>query len=582
MHRSAVAALDSLLGLPGDEHASFHPAALAELDRQEAFPDAACRVLDDFGLSAHYVPDAAGGRLTDYTELMSLLRTVARHDLTVAVGHGKTFLGAASVWVAGDDEQARELGGLVSSGAVASWGLTERDHGSDLLAGQVTAVRTARGWTLNGEKWLINNATRGRLVCVLARTRPEGGPRGFSLFLVDKQRLADDAYTCLPRVPTHGIRGADISGIAFHDAEVPEGALVGEAGGGVETVLKALQLTRTTCAALSLGAADTALRLVTDYARGRRLYGRTLSDLPRIRRIVGEITAAALLAEATGIMASRSVHTLTGEMSVTSAVAKALVPELVHHVLDRGAELLGVRSFLTETYADGVFAKLERDHRVVAIFDGNTAVNRNALIDQFPLLVAGYRRGRVDGAGVEAAARPGTPPPAFDRRRLALISQRGCSVVQSLPDTVARVRARAEAGLLPAAVAGLAERIGAEADALHQELGAQRRTARDVPPSAFVLAERYELCYAAAACMLLWLHHDEALAQAQGGSGEPPAVWHDGLWLRACLSTVLSRLGHTLDAADAEVYDRLAEHTLDTAPPTLASAFGPVAVRSHA
>ncbi|MFE2053910.1 acyl-CoA dehydrogenase family protein [Streptomyces sp. NPDC059459] len=582
MHRSAVAALDSLLGLPGDEHASFHPAALAELDRQEAFPAAACRVLDDFGLSAHYVPGAAGGRLTDYTELMSLLRTVARHDLTVAVGHGKTFLGAASVWVAGNDEQARWLGELVSSGAIASWGLTERDHGSDLLAGQVTAARTARGWTLNGEKWLINNATRGRLVCVLARTRPEGGPRGFSLFLVDKQRLADDTYTCLPRVPTHGIRGADISGIAFHDAEVPERALVGEVGGGVETVLKALQLTRTTCAALSLGAADTALRLVTDYARGRRLYGRTLSDLPRIRRIVGEITAAALLAEATGIMASRSVHTLTGEMSVTSAVAKALVPELVHHVLDRGAELLGVRSFLTETYADGVFAKLERDHRVVAIFDGNTAVNRNALIDQFPLLVAGYRRGRVDSAGVEAAARPGTPPPAFDRRRLALISQRGSSVVQSLPDTVARVRARAEAGLLPAAVAGLAERIGTEADALHQDLGAHRRTARDVPPSAFVLAERYELCYAAAACMLLWLHHDEALAHERGGPGGPSAVWHDGLWLRACLSTVLTRLGHVLEAADAEVYDRLAGHTLDTAPPTLASAFGPAAVRSHA
>ncbi|MFD3622510.1 acyl-CoA dehydrogenase family protein [Streptomyces sp. NPDC058676] len=570
VHRSAVEALDSALGASGDEHASFRPGALAELDRRETFPSAACRVLDDFGLHAHYVPVTAGGRLDDHTELMLLLRTVARRDLTVAVAHGKTFLGAASVWVAGTAEQADRTGQLVLSGAIASWGLTERQHGSDLLAGQVTATRTAGGWLLDGEKWLINNATRGHLVCVLARTEPDGGPRGFSLFLVDKRRLADGSFTCLPKVPTHGVRGADISGIAFHQAEVPAAALVGETGAGVEIVLKALQLTRTICVALSLGAGDTALRIASDYARGRRLYGRTLSELPRIRRILGEITAAQLLAEATGIVASRSIHALTGEMSVTSAVAKALVPDLVQGILDRSAELLGVRSFLTEEYADGAFAKLERDHRVIAIFDGNTAVNRNALIDQFPLLATGYRRGRTDPAGVAAATRLAASVPEFDRERLALISQGGCSVVQSLPDAVARVRAQAEAGLLPAEVAGLAERIKDETDALHRELGTQRRTARDVPAAAFAQAERYELCFAAAACLHLWLNN----APEAPDPGGPPTVWHDALWLRACLSSVLTRLGHSPGAAGPEAYDRLAEHALGTATPTLTAALG--------
>ncbi|MEU9291693.1 acyl-CoA dehydrogenase [Streptomyces sp. NPDC048275] len=584
MRRSAVEALESVLGAPGDEHEAFRPAALAELDRREAFPAAACGVLDDFGLNAHYVPVAAGGRLDDHSELMLLLRTVARRDLTAAVGHGKTFLGAASVWVAGDTEQALRTGESISSGAIASWGLTERDHGSDLLAGRVTATRTADGWLLDGEKWLINNATRGRLVCVLARTEANGGPRGFSLFLVDKQDLADGAFSCLPKVPTHGIRGADISGIAFHRAEIPHAALVGETGAGIEIVLKALQLTRTTCVALSLGAGDTALRIAVDYARERRLYGRTLAELPRIRRILGEISAAHLLAEATGTVASRSIHALTGEMSVTSAVAKALVPELVQGILDRSAELLGVRSFLTEEYADGVFAKLERDHRVVAIFDGNTAVNRNALIDQFPLLAAGYRRGRADTDGVAAAARLTAPLPEFDRERLALISQGGCSPVQSLADAVARIRAQAEAGGLPPEVADLADRIKAETDALHQELATQRRTARDVPPEAFARAERYELCYAAAACLHVWLNNArppaDSGARPQAAPAEEPTVWHDGLWLQACLSTVLTRLGHPLGEAGAAAYDRLAEHALDTAIPTLATVPGRHPVRS--
>ncbi|MGW2332239.1 acyl-CoA dehydrogenase family protein [Streptomyces sp. NPDC001700] len=559
-------ALDALLGRPGEEHGRFRPADLAGLDQREEFPAAACQVLDGFGLNDHYVPTAFGGQLRDFTDLLQLLRTVARRDLTVAVAHAKTFLGAASVWVAGRADQAAELGGLIGEGAVVSWGLTERAHGSDLLAGELSATPDAGGWRLNGEKWLINNATRGGFICVLARTEPAGGPRGFSLFLVDKRDLAADAYSTLPKVPTHGIRGADISGIAFHDTAIPGSALVGEVGAGIETVLKALQLTRTASTALSLGAGDTALRLGVDYARNRRLYGRTLGDLPRVRRIIGEVYATQLLAEATGLVAARSAQALTGEMSVVSAVAKALIPDLAQTVLDRVSELLGVRSFLTEEYADGLFAKLERDHRVVAIFDGNTAVNRNALIDQFPVLGAGYRRGRRDEAGVTAATSLAAPLEEFTAGGLSLLAMGGGSLVQSLPDAVARIAEQADRGLLPRQVAALAEQVKGVADALHTEFAALRRTPQDVPPTAFVLAERYELCFAAAACLHLWLNNPRSAEDEQ-----PPSIWRNALWLQATLRTVLTRLDIPLAEAGAEAYDRLAEHAFGAVVPTLCS-----------
>lgn len=84
--------------------------------------------------------------------------------------------------------------------------------------------------------------------------RPSG-TRGYSLLLVDKDLLAEGSHTCLPAAKTHGIRGADISGIAFDGAVVPASALIGEEGEGIETVLRSLQITRTICAALSVGAA---------------------------------------------------------------------------------------------------------------------------------------------------------------------------------------------------------------------------------------------------------------------------------------------------------------------------------------
>lgn len=529
---------------------AFDPAVLAELDNRSEFPAGACAALDELGLARHYVPVAHGGSLAGIDELAGLLRMVAARDLTVAIAHGKTFLGAVSVWVSGTGEQAARLGAEVGGGAVVSWGLSERNHGSDLLAGELSAAATTGGrWRLDGEKWLINNATRGDQVCVLARTDPDGGPRGFSLFLVDKRRLDAGSITYAPKVRTHGIRGADISGFRLDGAEVGADALVGSMGGGVETVLKGLQLTRTTCTALSLGAADHALPLVTGFVHARALYGRSLAGLPVVRRGVGRMAAGLLLAEATATVALRSVHTAPEEQSVVSAIAKAFVPTVVQQVLDEGAELLGTRGFLTEEYAHGAMQKLERDHQIVAIFDGSTPVNRHALISQFPVLARTY--GWPQLASPPLAADLDLPLPALDPQRLRLLSREGCAVVRALPEAAAGA---------PPALAAAAERLVDMADALHEELRRYKPRARDTATAAFRLAERYELVFAGAAVLLLWLRnprrHDQEL-------------WRSALWARACLALALDGLG--VAGRDDAAFDDLADLVLadDVTHPSL-------------
>jgi alkylation response protein AidB-like acyl-CoA dehydrogenase len=518
----------------------FSPAALAELDRREAYPDAAAAVLDAAGLHRQYVPVRYGGAQGDFAEGLLLAREVAGHDLTVAIGHGKTFLGGVSVWVAGAADQAAWLGREICAGAAVSWGLTERDHGSDLFAGELTATRTERGWRLDGQKWLINNATRGQLICVLARTKPAGGPRGFGMFCVDKRRLPAGQVEYLPKVRTHGIRGADISGIAFHGAEIPAGALVGGAGDGLLTTLKALQLTRTQCAALSLGAADHGLRLAVAAlaAEGR---------LEAAGRVLGEAAAALLLVEATSLLASRSIQALTAELNVVSAVTKALVPSVVADLLDQLTDLLGSAGFGTDGPAAGAFGKLLRDHPIVGIFDGSTAVCRSALINQFPRLSGG---GSWDRAGLATAAALTAPLPALDPGRLGLLSAAGCSVLRGLPDAVARVRELAGHGVLPRRVAELAAEVGAAGERLHQDLAGYAPTAQAAPTSAFDLAARFELCFAGAACLHLWLANRLL----------PGPLWERGRWLHGALLQVLARLGAAPaeEAADAEVYHLLA------------------------
>ncbi len=582
--RPAVALERRLAALAAGD-GPFAPARLAALDDRDAFPAAACRALDDAGVAAWYVPARHGGQLVHVGDLIELWRAIARRDVTVAVAHGKTFLGAIGVWLAGSAAQAAELGRAITGGAIVSWGLTERGHGGDLLAGELSASRTARGWRLDGEKWLINNATRGDRICVLARVEPAGGPRGFSLFLVDKHALAAGSYRCLARELTHGIRGADISGIAFTGAEIPADAQVGRAGHGLQIVLEALQLTRTTCVGLSLGAIEHALDLAAGFAAEHRLYDRRLVDLPRARRTLGEAAGALLVAEVVATVAGRAIHALTGELGVISAITKALVPTLVETGIAQLGEVLGARAFLTEVHAHGAFAKLERDHRIVAIFDGSTVVNRSALIHQFPVLARAARAGRGDDAGLAAATTLHAPLAELDPARLRLIASAGCSVVHGLAAAVAAIQDHAARGAVPAAVGALAGQLGAEASALQGELAAFVPSARDTPASAFALAARYELCFAGAACLQLWLHNadrvdagrsdrdaatmrtrvaDAAPASADrdahaGATTTASALWLDALWLEASLRLVVERLGLAPPAEGAAVHDRVAD-----------------------
>ena len=100
----------------------FAPAALAELDQLEAFPAEACRALDALGLADHYVPARLGGKLVDHLGSSLMVRAVARRDLTVAIAHAKTFLGAVSVWLAGSESQCRWLAREIRAGRLVALG----------------------------------------------------------------------------------------------------------------------------------------------------------------------------------------------------------------------------------------------------------------------------------------------------------------------------------------------------------------------------------------------------------------------------------------------------------------------------
>ncbi|MDO3110496.1 acyl-CoA dehydrogenase family protein [Mycobacteroides abscessus] len=519
-HRDVTEAIEVALGDPRDPDNPAGFAALAAQDRDDEFPTAAVAILDRIRVAEYYVPVNDGGRLSDYIEPVQVIRTLARRSLTLAVAHAKTFLGAVTAWVGAKDDQRARLSDLVRSGVPISWALTERAHGSDLLANDATVD----DGLLTGTKWLINNASRCGALVAIVRTSPSGGPRGFDLVLVDKKVTApggaEPRIRHLPKELTHGIRGADISGIEFESVPIDGADIISEPGHGLENVMKALQLTRAMCCSLSLGAADRGLHTAISFAMHRERFGHRLIELPQSRRILSEALADHLLNDATTTAVIRSIHTLPGELSLHAAAAKYLVPTRTEALLAALRSFMGIDAILdSDDSTAPSLSRIERDHRIVSLFDGNTVVNLSTLIAQFPVLAR--KKLSADATATVATA------PEANLRRLSLISRSGSTLLRSLSDAVEQLdKYRLSDECRRTALA-----LVAVTDDILREVADAPRNPIEIPNTNFFLAERLAAAIAGAAAVHVFLAYVDIASSP---------LWQDALWLKLALPRALA------------------------------------------
>lgn len=381
---ASTQSLEAYLGDPKRDESFLSYAKSIVYDEREEVPQESIDALNQWGLAKHFVPKAYGGVLQDLEQLTELIRTVSRRDLSTAIARFKTMLGSLPVWIASSTDQATHVAkGLIEDDDM-SFALTEREHGSDLLANETTHQFRESDIELSGEKWLINNANRSRFLAVLSRENGKSGPLSLSLILIDKHEMDLSTVQHLAKIHTLGVRGADISGIRFNASSVQQDRVIGRPGHGLDCAMRTFQISRAACAGLSLGAADSAIRICLDFVKERRLYDKTVWEIDTAAQTLANCFRDLQICEALSAVVLRGIHYHPELMCLWSSISKYLVPTLVEGILQDTSTILGARHYLRSTFAHGVFQKIIRDHALVPVFDGSTQVNLYAIASQMP------------------------------------------------------------------------------------------------------------------------------------------------------------------------------------------------------
>jgi alkylation response protein AidB-like acyl-CoA dehydrogenase len=535
------APLESLLGDPDDPGNPLGSAAFLAADERGDLLSTGERALDSYGLGAEFVPVALGGRLRQADHLARVLRPLFRRDVALGLGHGAGNLaGSVHVWSSGSSRQRRRLADvLLRNGRIAA-GPTDPSGGST-RTGLIARGRRGR-LVLDGRQEMISNIARAEAVTVLARTGD--GPGGCSLLLLDMADVPRDRLRFLPRHRTNGARAMYLGGVEFQDCPVPESALTGDAGGATGTVLRASQVTRAVLPAAAVGTLDQQLRTVMDFATERRLYGRVITELPHTRSVLTGAFLDLLIADCFATTVCRSLHVLPGPAGVYAAAVKQLVPLLMRDTVDALSVVLGARSFLREG-PQGGFQKHLRDLPLVSLEYAGGTVCQAALIPQLPRMADGWLS---DDGAPDELFRVSHALPDLDLERLSGPVGRRDPLLAVLTETAPELRTDPVLG-------PLCRQLTGELGRLRQQCLELRPGDAGTPagPAAFVLAERYAILLAAAACLGVWRHNGD----------NPSAFLRDTGWTAGVLSRLAARLGCPpvpgAEAAQDAVFAELAE-----------------------
>ncbi|WP_111656703.1 isovaleryl-CoA dehydrogenase [Isoalcanivorax indicus] len=274
-------ALDDTLNALRDSVRAFADKEIApiaaQVDRDNAFPNALWRKLGDLGVLGITVSEEYGGAAMNYLAHTIVMEEISRASASIGLSYGAhSNLCVNQIYLNGTAEQkAKYLPKLVSGEHIGALAMSEPGAGSDVVSMKLRADRQGDHYVLNGNKMWITNGPDAHTYVIYAKTDINAGPRGITAFIVERDA---PGFSRAQKLDKLGMRGSNTCELVFEDCKVPAENVLGQEGDGVRVLMSGLDYERTVLAGGAVGIMQAALDVVVPYLHERKQFGQAIGE----------------------------------------------------------------------------------------------------------------------------------------------------------------------------------------------------------------------------------------------------------------------------------------------------------------
>ena len=359
---------DSILGLLG----RVLPAEkMLELDKASAFPSEAFQAIAADGWLGLPIAAEYGGAGASNMDMAVFIEAMGYYHFGIRSAYMTTTIyGASHLQYHATESQRQELLPRLIAGQLKMCiAYSEPDSGSDAAGIRTRAVRDGDSYVINGQKIYITNAHVSDYMVVSAKTDPDAGHKGLSLFLVDSRT---QGLSIRPMDPL-GSRTSLPNEVFLDDVRVPLGNLLGSEGGAWPMLMRGLNQERLLLAATSAGHCLRILELAKDFAINRKAFGKRITEYQAISHKLADMHMLTELARLATFHAARMLD--VGEDAVLeTTTAKVVATENNFKVADLGMQIMGGAGYMA-----GEMQRLFREARLGPIGGGTSEILRNVI-----------------------------------------------------------------------------------------------------------------------------------------------------------------------------------------------------------
>ncbi|AXT19404.1 acyl-CoA dehydrogenase [Flavobacteriaceae bacterium AU392] len=263
------------------------------------------------------------------------------------------------------DIKQRYLAPSITGEKIGCLCITEPFGGSDVAGMRTTAVKQGDTYVINGSKTFITNGVYSDYLVVAAKTSPDLGNKGLSIFVMDR----DTPGISATKLDKLGWRASDTGEIAFDNVVVSVSNLMGEEGKGFPYIMQHFALERLIMGINAHARSEYALEYAIQYMKERQAFGKTIDKFQALRHSVADMAAEIEVSKEFNYSVAKRLN--DGEYVVKEATMSKLVStKMADRVAYDCLQLLGGYGYME----DYPLARILRDSRLGPIGGGTSEI----------------------------------------------------------------------------------------------------------------------------------------------------------------------------------------------------------------